>query len=33
MEGEEDEDDAAEGAVVGVEFFVGETGEVGDWGP
>lgn len=26
VEGEEEEDDAAEGSVVGVKFFVGETG-------
>ena len=32
MEGQEEEDDAAESAVVEVEFFMGETGEVGDWG-
>lgn len=32
MEGEENEEDTAEGAVVGVEFFVGEAGEERDGG-
>ncbi|KAL8979161.1 MAG: hypothetical protein Q9177_006214, partial [Variospora cf. flavescens] len=32
VEGEENEEDTAEGAVVGVEFFVGEAGEERDGG-
>lgn len=32
VEGEEKEEDTAEGTVVGVEFLMGKMGEVGDWG-